>query len=277
VVATLTRSLKRGVARLAGRRFIKHYVEPLRVRGTQVPFDAKHYFESWHRASGSLQDSETIAPGADPLRTVYHYNAVENAIMDCLAPETLPTPLSVLDVGSGAGHWIDFYRRVFGASRVVGLELSALAVEGLREKYADRPEVEIAEGDVSGPDFSLGRTFGLVNAVGVMFHIVDDERWERAVSTLARHLEPGGLAVISGQFGRTTRNVQFHRRDEFSSWDEARSPAAGVALVNKRIRSLRRWRSCADAAGLEIVRRQQTQTSRAIPTPENNVLLLRKR
>jgi SAM-dependent methyltransferase len=277
VAGTLTRSVKRGVARLAGRRFVKHYVEPLRVRGAQIPFDAKRYFESWHRASGSLEDSETIAPGADPLRTAYHYNAVENAIMDSLVREALPTLLTVLDVGSGAGHWIDFYRRVFGASPVVGLELSALAVAGLRAKYADQPDVEIAEGDVSDAGFSLGRTFGLVNAVGVMFHIVEDERWERAVSTLARHLEPGGLAVISGQFGRTTRNVQFHRRDDFSSWDEARSSASDVALVNKRIRSLRRWRSCADAAGLEIVRRQPAQTTRAIPTPENNVLLLRKR
>jgi SAM-dependent methyltransferase len=277
VAGTLLRRVKRGAGRLAGRRFVKHYVEPLRVRGAQIPFDAKRYFESWHRASGSLEDSETIAPGADPLRTAYHYNAVENAIMDCLARQLLPSPLTVLDVGSGAGHWIDFYRRVFAASSVVGLELSALAAEGLRAKYADRPEVEIAEGDVSDPGFSLERTFGLVNAVGVMFHIVDDERWQRAVSTLARHLEPGGLAVISGQFGRATRNIQFHRRDDFSSWDEFRSPASDVALVNKRIRSLRRWRSCAEAAGLEIVRRQRAQTSRAIPTPENNVLLLRRR
>jgi SAM-dependent methyltransferase len=242
-----------------------------------MPFDAKRYFESWHRASGSLEDSETIAPGADPLRTAYHYNAVENAIMDCLARRTLASPLVVLDVGSGAGHWIDFYRRVFGASSVVGLELSALAVAGLRAKYADQADVDIAEADVGAEDFSLERRFGLVNAVGVMFHIVDDVRWERAVSNLARHLEPGGLAVITGQFGRTTRNVQFHRRDDFSSWDEFRSPGSDVALVNKRIRSLRRWRACAEAARLEIVRRRRTDASRAIPTPENNVLLLRKR
>jgi len=265
------------VARLAGRTFVKHYVEPLRVRGIQAPFDAKRYFESWHRASGSLEDSETIAPGADPLRTAYHYNAVENAIMDCLARRTLPSPLAVLDVGSGAGHWIDFYRRVFDASSVVGLELSALAVAGLRAKYADQADVEIAEADVGAEDFSLERRFGLVNAVGVMFHIVDDVRWERAVSNLARHLESGGLAVITGQFGRTTRNVQFHRRDDFSSWDEFRSPGSAVALVNKRIRSLRRWRACAEAAGLEIVRRRRADASRAIPTPENNVLLLRRR
>jgi len=271
------RSVKRGVARVAGRKFVKHYVEPLRVRGIQAPFDAKRYFESWHRASGSLEDSETIAPGADPLRTAYHYNAVENAIMDCLARQRLPSPLTVLDVGSGAGHWIDFYRRVFGASSVVGLELSALAVEGLQAKYAGQAEVEIAEGDVGAGGFSLERRFGLVNAVGVMFHIVDDDRWERAVANLARQLEPGGLAVITGQFGHTTRNVQFHRRDDFSSWDEFRSPGSDVALVNKRIRSLRRWRACAATAGLEVVRRQRTQVSRAIPTPENNVLILQRK
>ncbi len=276
MAGTIARTVKRGVRRLAGRKFVKHYVEPLRVRGVRAPFDAKRYFESWHRASGSLEDSETIAPGASPLRTTYHYNAVENSIMEALAGERLPTPLTVLDVGSGAGHWIDFYRRVFGASSVVGLELSALAVEALRVKYAGEPDVEILEGDVGADGFVLGRTFGLVNAVGVMFHVVDDGRWERAVANLAAHLDPGGHAVVTGQFGRTTRNVQFHRRDDFSSWDELRSTTSDVALVNKRIRSLRRWRACATAAGLEIVRRQRTQASRAIPTPENNVLVLRK-
>jgi SAM-dependent methyltransferase len=276
VAGTLARTLKRGVTRVAGRKFVKHYLDPLRVRGVQAPFDAKRYFESWHRASGSLEDSETIAPGASPLRTAYHYNAVENAIMESLAGRTLAEPLTVLDVGSGAGHWIDFYRRVFGASSVVGLELSALAVESLQQKYADEPGVEIVEGDVSGDGFALGRSFGLVNAVGVMFHVVDDARWQRAVANVARHLEPGGLAVVTDQFGLVTRNVQFHRRDEFSSWEELRSTQSDVALVNKRIRSLRAWRACADAAGLEVVERRRARTVRAIPTPENNVLLLRK-
>lgn len=273
----LGRRVKRGVARVAGRKFVKHYVAPLRVRGARAAYDPKRYFESWHRASGSLEDAETIAPGAGALRTAYHYNAVENAIMESLAGRPICAPLSVLDVGSGAGHWIDFYRRVFDARAVVGLELSSLAVEALREKYAGEPGVEIAEGDIGDAATLPDRRFGLVNAVGVMFHIVDDERWERAVANVASCLAPGGLAVVTGQFGLLTQNVQFHHRDDFASWDEARAGGDGVALVNKRIRSLHRWRACARKAGLELVERRRARTGRAIPTPENNVLLLRRR
>ncbi len=104
MVSRLARTAKRALARVAGRKFVKHYVEPLRVRGAQAPYDAKRYFESWHRASGSLEDAETIAPGASPLRTAYHYNAVESAIIEALAGRALPSPLRVLDVGSGAGQ-----------------------------------------------------------------------------------------------------------------------------------------------------------------------------
>lgn len=35
------------------------------------------------------------------------------------------------------------------------------------------------------PGFALEREFDLVNAIGVMFHTVEDGRWERAVAGLA--------------------------------------------------------------------------------------------
>ena len=103
------------------------------------------------------------------------------------------------------------------------------------------PEVEVRLADVTRPDFDLGERFALVNAIGVMFHIVDDAAWERALRNVARHLEPGGRWIVGGQFGWVTANVQFHGCDDFSSWGDA--AARGPRLVNKRIRSRRRCSS----------------------------------
>jgi len=35
--------------------------------------------------------------------------------------------------------------------------------------------------------------FDVVNAIGVMFHAVDDALWEQAVASLGRHLAVGGV------------------------------------------------------------------------------------
>ena len=267
--------LRRVVRAIFGAKFVKHYVRARRVRGRQVPYDAKRFFESWHRASPeSLSDADTIAAGRSRLASRFHYNAVENSIIECLSARPLPRPLRVLDVGSGAGHWIDFYRDVFDADHVVGLEISEPAVRALEGRYADAPEVEIAEGDVGDSAFALEHEFEIVNAIGVLFHIVEDDRWERAVRTLGRRLAPEGVLVVSDHFGLVTQNVQFHRTDSFSSWAEFRSAHGETALVNKRIRSLRHWRRCARKAGLRVECLRRTRQSGRLETPENNVLVL---
>lgn len=165
-------------------------------------------------------------------------------------------------------------RDVFGADEVVGLELSQPAVGALERRYAGVPGVTIVEGDVADPDFALEGEFEVVNAIGVMFHIVEDERWEAAVARLGSLLAEDGARVVGGHFGLLTQNVQFHRTDSFSSWEELRSAQGETALVNKRIRSLRRWRRCARGAGLRVACLRRTRRTRRLETPENNVLVL---
>jgi SAM-dependent methyltransferase len=274
--ASARRLARSVVARALGPKFAKHYVKPRRVGRGAVPYDARRFFESWHAASSAtgLNDAETVAAGRSPLATRYHYNSVENAILEHSTDYPLPDGPRVLDVGSGAGHWIDFYRDVLGASTLVGVEISEVGADWLREKYGSDERVRVLVADVSDPAFTLGERFDVVNAIGVMFHIVDDEGWEQALRNLAAVLAPGGVIVVGGQFGWTTQNVQFHRRDEFASWEEFRRAEPGALLVNKRIRSLRRWRAAARAAGLRVVGVQRTPKHPSLETPENNVLVL---
>lgn len=259
-------------------RVLDHYVMPVVERRAHRPYDAKRFFDSYYRATGAagLSDRTTISPYTNRFESTFHYNSVENSIILSLTGRALPDAPRVLDVGSGAGHWIDFYREVLGASMVTSVDISPIDVRNLRTRYKSVKGVKVVEADVAQDSFDLGARFDIVNAVGVLFHIVDDARWEQALRNLRHHLADDGLLVVGGQFGYITQNVQFHETDDFSDFDELRATRAPVVLVNKRIRSIGRWRSTAERVGLRIVSLQRTKHDRRIRTPENNVLVLQR-
>jgi SAM-dependent methyltransferase len=217
-----------------------------------------------------------IWPDFDPLFARHHYVSVESGIIEYFAANRLPTRPRVLDIGSGAGHWIDFFLDHFDASRVVGVDFAEPCAVRLRAKYGGEPRVEVVEDDVSRSGFELAERFDVIVAIGVMFHVVDDATWARAIDNLSSHLMEGGAAVFGGAFGIRTRDADFAPLDEFGSWEEFLAARARAPLVRKRVRSFMRWRKAARRAGLRIHRLHRTRRSRAIPAPENNLLFLRR-
>jgi SAM-dependent methyltransferase len=263
-----------------GRRAYHTYVRPLRHRRRKEAYDAKAYYDARYavaREAGEFTDATAMQPGHSPLRTRYHYNAVENAILEALIPKPPPERFSVLDVGSGAGHWVGFYRDALDAGSVVGVEISTPAVEGLRERFDGAEGVEFVDADVSAPGFSLERTFDVVNAVGVLYHVVDDDAWRRAVANLGAHLAPGGALVVGEDFPKVSLDAGFHRSDHFSSWEEEKAARPERMLVGKRLRPQRTWRGAAEAAGLEQVANVPVRTAKSILTPVTRVLVFRRR
>jgi trans-aconitate methyltransferase len=258
-------------------RFLKAYVYPMTVRGKKRPYEAARYFDSYYTAAGELTDRITIGPAVSELHSRYHYNAVENAIIRALLHCRLRERPAVFDLGPGAGHWIDFYRGTFGAAQVCALDISKACADRLRDKYAGAAGVEILCGDVAEPTFSLEQRFDIVNAIGVVFHIVDDARWQQALVNMRRLLRDDGVMVVGGEFGWITQNVQFHASDEFDTLEAMRQAAAGGEVrINKRIRSLARWKKAARAAGLRVKVLIRTANVGEILTPENNVLVLER-
>jgi len=267
--------LFRRISTVVPPKFLRHYVYPRIAGRGAAPYDAARFFESFYLAGGrGVSDASTVSPTDDALTSRYHYAVTEKALIECLALHGAARGGTLLDVGSGAGHWVDFYRQLLSPSRIVAVDIARPSVEALARRMTDAPEVTVRLADVTARDFELGERFGLISAIGVMFHIVDDEAWERALRNLARHLEPRGRWIVGGQFGWVTANVQFHGTDDFSSWGDAAT--RGARLVNKRIRSLRRWRRAATAAGLRLVAVHRTREVSTIYTPENNILLLEK-
>ena len=251
----------------------KHYVLPLlhRLRKPELygrQYNDEVFWESFFCLSRVGDDRSTIAPDFSELNSVFHYNAVENGIIALLQQRRF-RPERVLDLGSGTGHWIDFYARIFAIKSIVGVDISRKAVRLLEERFHDRPEARFQTGQVV--DVDLGdEPFDLASCVGVLFHIVDDRKWNDTLCRLYECLRPGGLLIASGLFGPFTANVQFEP-ERFTTVAEYRG--GQDRACNKRVRSRRMWRKALRSAGFQETVFQRTPKPRHMNTPENNLLL----
>jgi SAM-dependent methyltransferase len=141
--------------------------------------------------------------------------------------EFVATGARVLDVGSGTGFYLDRWREL-GAGSIVGSDITDVAVSHLARRH---PDVEVARFDAG--DHTLPweeESFDAVSAMDVLFHVVDDERFGRALHNAGRLLRPGGVLVFS---------------DLFVHGEPWRAP-------HQAIRSLEEIAAAVDRAGLEV-------------------------
>ena len=97
---------------------------------------------------------------------------------------------SVLEVGAGLG---EFASQFSGLRRHVVTDVDPAAVESMRQRFADRPEVEARQLDLAGPLPDIGEPVSSVIAINVLEHIEDDQG---ALRSLAGLVEPGGTIVL---------------------------------------------------------------------------------
>jgi SAM-dependent methyltransferase len=135
----------------------------------------------------------------------------------------------VLDVGCGSGYFVRWYLEQ--GARVTGIDISAAAIENLRKAHPGEFHVMDLAASQSAP---LGR-FGIVNVWDVMYHIVDDAAFERALRFIAANVAEGGMLLITDRLGAS----------------------ADVRLAEHvRMRSLPTYRRILSECGLEPVGQQ---------------------
>jgi SAM-dependent methyltransferase len=201
-----------------------------------------------------VSDSQTIGPGRSERWIRTHYESVERLLERDLERRGVDLAgKHVLDVGSGAGHWVE-WALGRGAAHVTASDIALPSAEHLRARWSDDDRVTVRHAvapDIDGP-------FDAVVAVGVMFHIVDDAQWQRTIAHLGSALRPGGWLAMTGMFGRIGyADVQVND-----------------GMVTKRLRPYARWRRELAAAGFEDLQlyRNRSWTQVPVPMPEAHVL-----
>jgi SAM-dependent methyltransferase len=114
----------------------------------------------------------------------------------------------VLDVGVGTGFCFDNWKEN-GVDKMTGVDITNISIEKLRGKYPDHPFYRLDIG--GGLNELAGRTYDAISALDVLYHIVDDVRFAKAITNLYSLLKPGGVLIFSDVFihGSTVRTEHF--------------------------------------------------------------------
>jgi SAM-dependent methyltransferase len=143
-----------------------------------------------------------------------------------------PARCRVLDVGSGTGFYLDQWRAL-GVQRLEALDFSEAAGTLLQRRHSGVP-FHLFDLGCREPGL-LDRRYDLISCIDVLFHLVDDEAYARAIGHLARWLAPGGRLLLS-------ENFVHHEHPRVSDYHYSRT--------------LGQIRGCLEAAGLDLVRRR---------------------
>ena len=181
-------------------------------------YEASTYWDKSFYQTG-VSDAKTLA-GSDlysDSMASYHYASIETlSHRMCVEDRFSFEGKTILDVGSGSGHWVDFYYR-HGAGKVIACDISEKCCDVLRSRF---PETEVIQGTAQ----DVKQNVDVVNAIGVMFHIAADKDWVDTV----KHLEQiSDRMIVGGGFGLFTVNYQWNTERE----------------ATKRLRSRRYWKS----------------------------------
>jgi cyclopropane fatty-acyl-phospholipid synthase-like methyltransferase len=232
------------------------------LQTTRQNYDATAWWDQSFFLHG-ISDKQTISSKKNPISAKYHYTSVELQILRHLYNRNLNVKGAVvLDIGAGAGHWIDFYKSLHSV-RTIGVDVSLSAVNHLRRKYANCSDVNIYHGKASDVLDELDICFNIVNAIGVMFHIVDDAEWFNTIRKISGLIQRGGAFIVGGHFGYVNGvNVQIDRNGQ----------------VYKRLRSKRLWKKTLLDAGFSDVKMYSNNAYLNIndPLPENNICIATK-
>ena len=231
------------------------------LQGKGEDYNSADWWDDFFYTKG-ISDRQTIAPEKNIMVAIYHYASVELQILRYLYNNQISIQQSkILDIGSGAGHWIDFYKSL-GASKITGVDISKKCVEYLKEKYRNDTSIWIYQNSILSYLGKSKQSHDIVNAVGIMYHIVDDKEWENTFHFIKNRLKTGGLFVASGHFGYLDGlNVQIVKGE-----------------TNKRLRSKRHWKKVLKKAGFDKIKVLQNDAYKGIDAelPENNILMATK-
>jgi ubiquinone/menaquinone biosynthesis C-methylase UbiE len=146
------------------------------------------------------------------------------------AKETGPFS-SVFEAGFGVGFYLQLWGQL-GIHRVSGIDISLAAVERARTLF---PEYELEQQDVATlPD--LGKTFDVVTAIDVLYHIVDDGHWRKSLQNLCGLVGPTGHLIFTDKFPATTDAYQIypHVRRRPIEWYAQAMSECGLSITRIR-------------------------------------------
>lgn len=210
-------------------------------------FNARRYWNKRLKRNWSLH-------GVGMLQLAHSYNRWMYRVRRQVFRRTVRTSRidvgssDVLDIGSGTGFYVDLWQQL-GARRVNGMDIADSAVAKLSETF---PDVRFERGDVSDDPPFEAASFDAISAFDILIHVVNDERYQRALHNVHALLKPDGAFIFSEPFPHHRRvgNGKHHLCRRLDEVQEALDKA-GFEIVSRRpmfeimaspVDTTKRWR-----------------------------------
>jgi 2-polyprenyl-3-methyl-5-hydroxy-6-metoxy-1,4-benzoquinol methylase len=107
---------------------------------------------------------------------------------------------AVLDVGCGTGYFIEYWLNR-KAHPVIGIDIAETSIKKLKNAF---PAAEFYLRDLTEPDPEIKEKFDYISVFDVLFHIVDDDLFAKAIENLASLCRPGCKIFVTDLFGSKT-------------------------------------------------------------------------
>jgi SAM-dependent methyltransferase len=142
-------------------------------------------------------------------------------------------PDDVFEAAFGVGFYLRFWHGV-GCPRVVGAELSERTHKTASDSF---PDFDLRCADLASINDwhdwpELTSSFGLVTAIDVLYHIIDDSAAFRALDNLGHLVRPGGILLVTEKFPKGAEPDQecVHVRRRPLDWYKQVLAPQGFAL-----------------------------------------------
>ena len=189
-------------------------------------FDAREFWEQSLSENFDLRG--TGHPGLSAAYNERCYRLRAFVLDQVLAKHRVPVAgREVLDAGCGSGYFVEHY--LDRGAHVTGVDLTDVSVQRLSARF---PQARFQVGDLATwrPD----RAYDLVSCFDVLFHIVDDQAWERAVTNLVAAVKPGGWLAFSEIFLPRRRNREAHNTERGRERYRTALGARGMSWIDER-------------------------------------------
>ncbi len=162
---------------------------------TIAPYDAERFWEARLRGRFDLSGAGFRGIGKSFNEALYRQRLI--VLRRAIRRFHLPVEgADVVELGPGSGFYVDRWR-AWNVRSLLGLDITAVVPERLAAAY---PAYRFAQADVSEAWPTDDASADIVTAFDVLFHIVDDARFEAAVRQAGRVVRPGGHLLVSDLF-----------------------------------------------------------------------------
>jgi SAM-dependent methyltransferase len=111
-----------------------------------------------------------------------------------------PLGKRILDIGCGTGFYIDFWQSK-KPSFIAGIDITKKSVSELKRKY---PQCRFEILDIGEKRLFDVEKFDLISVFDVLFHIVDEKRFENAIYNMKQCSHPGTCVLITDTLGKVS-------------------------------------------------------------------------